>query len=76
VDGASSGERQVHVFDIIHQIMTTPLTFGTRDEARQEFLRWQQMAKDWNRTPMESPDFQSAEESLLSAVNAHRAEEN
>jgi V/A-type H+/Na+-transporting ATPase subunit A len=78
VDGASSAERQKHVFGIIHQILTTPLTFKTRDNARQEFLRWQQIAKDWNRIPMESPDFKITEEKLLSAVEKFRSagEEN
>ncbi|WFB34841.1 V-type ATP synthase subunit A [Kiritimatiellota bacterium B12222] len=78
VDGASSAERQTHVFGIIHQILTTPLTFATRDMARSEFLRWQQMAKDWNRIPMENPEFKTAEEKLMAAVEAHRAngEEN
>jgi hypothetical protein len=66
------------VFGIIHQILTTPLTFKTRDNARQEFLRWQQIAKDWNRIPMESPDFKITEEKLLSAVEKFRSagEEN
>ena len=74
VDGASSAERQVHVFQIIHDIMMAPLTFGSRDEARHEFLRWQQLAKDWNRIPMESPEFKTAEEGLLAAVAAHRTD--
>ncbi|MGA0368482.1 MAG: V-type ATP synthase subunit A, partial [Kiritimatiellia bacterium] len=60
VDGASSAERQTHVFGVIHQILTTPLTFKSRDNARQEFLRWQQMAKDWNRIPMDDPGFAAA----------------
>lgn len=78
VDGASSAERQKHVFSVIHGIMTTPLTFKTRDNARQEFLRWQQIAKDWNRIPMESPEFKTTEEKLVHAVEQHRStgEEN
>lgn len=73
VDGASSGDRQKHVFGVIHGILTTTLDFPTRDKARHEFLRWQQMAKDWNRIPMDSPDFGAKEKELLSAVGAHRA---
>jgi len=78
VDGASSAERQTHVFSVIHGILTTPLHFQNQDHARQEFLRWQQMAKDWNRIPMDSPDFAAKEKELLSAVDARRAtgEEN
>jgi len=78
VDGASSAERQVHVFDIIHRILTTPLTFSSRDEARHEFLRWQQLAKDWNRIPMESEEFAATEEKLCKAVETRRrdGEEN
>jgi len=78
VDGASSAERQKHVFGIIHQILTTPLTFKTRDNARQEFLRWQQIAKDWNRIPMDKPEFTPMETKLLDAVAKFRTvgEEN
>jgi V/A-type H+-transporting ATPase subunit A len=78
VDGSSSAERQQHVFGVIHRIMSTPLSFKTRDLARQSFVRWQQMAKDWNRTPIDSPEFKTAEEKLLQAVDANRAsgEEN
>lgn len=75
VDGASSAERQQHVFDVIHRILTTPLSFPTRDKARQEFVRWQQMAKDWNRVPMDQSEFATAEEHLMKAVNAHRADD-
>ncbi len=74
VDGSSSAERQQHVFGVIHRIMSTPLKFSSRGQARQEFVRWQQMAKDWNRIPMESPEFAEAERTLCSAVDAHRAD--
>ena len=61
VDGASSAERQQHVFEIIHTILTTTFDFKNRDKARREFVRWQQMAKDWNRVPMDHADFETAE---------------
>jgi V/A-type H+-transporting ATPase subunit A len=75
VDGASSADRQKHVFGVIHSILTTPLTFPTRDQARQEFVRWQQMAKDWNRIPMDDPGFAAAEKGLMQAVLAHRTDD-
>ncbi len=73
VDGASSAERQQHVFGIIHSIMSSDFSFPGKDQARQEFQRWQQMSKDWNRTPMDSPEFATAEAKLMDAVNAYRS---
>jgi len=73
VDGASSAERQVRVFGVIHRILTTPLTFKTRDQARHAFLRWQQTAKDWNRIPLEDAAFAETEKKLLEMVETHRA---
>jgi len=74
IDGASSAERQQHVFGVIHRILTTPLSFPGRDQARQEFVRWQQMAKDWNRIPLEDPGFAEQESKLLSSVDTHRTD--
>lgn len=74
VDGASSADRQQHVFGVINEILGAPLAFPSRDKARQEFVRWQQMAKDWNRTPMEDPGFAEQESNLLSAVKAFRTD--
>ena len=74
VDGSSTAERQKRVFGVIHGILTTPLQFQSRDAARKAFIHWQQIAKDWNRMPMESEEFETQEKKLLDAVNAHRAE--
>lgn len=73
VDGSSSAERQQHVFGVIHQILMTPLAFESRDAARKAFLAWQQIAKDWNRIPMDADDFTTQERKLIDAVNARRA---
>jgi len=73
VDGSSTADRQKQVFGVIHRILTTPLQFKTRDQARREFVHWQQTAKDWNRIPMESEKFAAAEKALLEAVETYRA---
>ncbi len=78
VDGSTSADRQKHVFSVIHAILTADLNFKSRDEARRTFIQWQQLAKDWNRMPMESDAFKQQEAKLTASVNDRRAsgEEN
>lgn len=73
IDGSSSKERQIHVFDIVHGILTTPMSFESADEARKHFVDWIQITKDWNRIDFGTPEFESAESDLLAKVNARRS---
>jgi V/A-type H+-transporting ATPase subunit A len=71
VDGASSTERQRHVFARLALIMAAETDFPDKDSARAFFQKLTQVTKDWNRAPMESAEFGAVEtrlESLLAEV--------
>lgn len=61
VDAATSAERQKYVFARIFKTLKTPLQFQDKDAARQFFQRLTQLTKDWNRAPMDSPEFKEFE---------------
>jgi V/A-type H+/Na+-transporting ATPase subunit A len=61
VDGASSAERQRHVFGVMFQILAASMRFADKDVARRFFQSLTQATKDWNRAPMESEDFRAIE---------------
>ena len=71
VDGASSAARQRHVFARLAGIMAAEADFPDKDAARAFFQTLTQVTKDWNRAPLESPEFGAVEarlESLLAEV--------
>jgi V/A-type H+-transporting ATPase subunit A len=71
VDGASSAERQLHVFARLAQIMAAETDFPDKDTARAFFQTLTQVSKDWNRAEMESAEFGAVEarlEGLLAEV--------
>ena len=61
VDGASSAERQRHVFARMAQITDAELDFPDRDAARAFFQRLTQVSRDWNRTAVDDAGFKTAE---------------
>ena len=72
VDGASSAERQRHVFARVARIMAAETDFPDKDSARAFFQALTQATKDWNRAPMESAEFGAVEarlESMLAEVS-------
>ncbi len=52
VDGASSAERQRHVFARIHDVLAADLAFADKDAARAFFQALTQVTKDWNRAEL------------------------
>ncbi len=64
VDGASSIERQRHVFARVALIMAAETDFPDKDTARAFFQTLTQVTKDWNRAPMESAEFGAVEARL------------
>jgi V/A-type H+-transporting ATPase subunit A len=64
VDGATSAERQRHVFARVARIMAADTDFPDKDTARAFFQALTQVTKDWNRVPMESAEFGALEERL------------
>ena len=74
VDGASSAERQRHVFAVISRILSAGLEFADKDAARSFFQTLTQATRDWNRAAMDESAFAAAEErvtGLLDEVTAH-----
>ncbi len=74
VDGASSAERQRHVFAVISRILSADLGFADKDAARSFFQTLTQATRDWNRAAMDEAAFAAAEErvaGLLDEVTAH-----
>ena len=72
VDGASSAERQRHVFARLARIMVAETDFPDKDTARAFFQTLTQVTKDWNRAPMESAEF-GAIEARLESMSAEVA---
>ena len=72
VDGATGPERQRFVFEKIHLILTSDVSFDSKDAARRSFQIWTQLAKDWNRIPMETAEFKETADRLLAKVDAAR----
>jgi V/A-type H+-transporting ATPase subunit A len=72
VDGASSAERQRHVFARLARIMAAETHFPDKDTARAFFQTLTQVTRDWNRAAMESAEFGAVEarlESMLAEVS-------
>ncbi len=74
VDAATSADRQKYVFSRIYKVLKTPLAFTEKEPARQFFQRLTQLTKDWNRAPMDSPEFKEFEtraEQMMAEVTSY-----
>jgi V/A-type H+/Na+-transporting ATPase subunit A len=74
VDGASSAERQQHVFDVVSSFLRADMMFEDKDAGRRFFHRITQVTRDWNRADMGSDEFsalQSKLENMVSEVSRH-----
>lgn len=69
VDGASSAERQIHVFGMLFGILDSKLNFADKDSARDFFHKLTQKTKDWNRVDMKDPEFKKMEEEMTAMVS-------
>ena len=62
VDGATSADRQKHVFGRLAKVLRTKMSFDSKEEARRFFQRLTQITKDWNRAAMDAPGFAELEQ--------------
>ena len=69
VDGATSAERQRHVFSVLSKILATEMDFPDKDTARRFFHKLTQLTKDWNRIPFGTEEFKKLETQLLSLAS-------
>jgi V/A-type H+/Na+-transporting ATPase subunit A len=60
VDAASPLERQRAIFDILERVVAIPFAFNDKNEARHRFGRFTQSFIDWNTTPAETPQYETA----------------
>ena len=60
VDAASPLERQRAIFDILERVVAIPFSFNDKNEARHRFARFTQSFIDWNTTPAETPQYETA----------------
>jgi len=68
VDGASSAERQKHVFGAMSNILSTDMQFQNKETARRFFHQLTQATKDWNRVDMDTTEFKALETKLNEMV--------
>jgi V/A-type H+-transporting ATPase subunit A len=74
VDGASTADRQQHVFSVIAGILKAKMTFKDKAVARRFFHRLTQATKDWNRVDMKDEAFKTAQvklEEMVAEVTDH-----
>ncbi|MFT7538576.1 MAG: V/A-type H+-transporting ATPase subunit A [Lysobacterales bacterium] len=63
-DEASSKERQIHVFDLVHEILSQEIHFEEKDLARRFFQELRQKFVNWNSSEFASDDFRTIEKEL------------
>lgn len=68
IDGATSAERQKHVFAFLFLVVSSQLKFHDKDKARHFFHQLTQKTKDWNRIEMNDPAFIKTEKELAGMV--------
>jgi V/A-type H+-transporting ATPase subunit A len=69
VDGATSEERQIHVFGVISHILKTEMNFDDKDAARRFFHQLTQTTKDWNRVEMNTGEFKDLQQKIENMVS-------
>lgn len=69
VDAACSLERQRHVFDLVHDILSTEFRFTQRDQARRFFNEMTQLFRNWNPVEFESDQFKQLEREIRQKLN-------
>ncbi|MDI6774093.1 MAG: V-type ATP synthase subunit A [Verrucomicrobiota bacterium] len=68
VDGASTAERQRHMFGVIGAILRAPTHFPDKTAARRFFHQLTQTTKEWNRAAMDDPEFKTLQERIENMV--------
>jgi V/A-type H+-transporting ATPase subunit A len=64
VDGATSAERQRHVFAYLTKVLAATTDFPDKDAARTFYQTLTQLTKDWNRAEMSGDEFLAIEARL------------
>ena len=74
VDGFTSADRQKHVFNVLTQIVDSPMKLVDKSNTRSYFNRLRQKFMDWNYTPWNSEQFAAVESQIYALLNEVRAD--
>jgi len=69
-DASTSVARQKIMFDVVEKALFTDYAFKEKDESRSFFMDLQQTFIDWNDKAMDTPEFASMKEALLTKISA------
>lgn len=64
IDGATSADRQKHVFGVLSRILASTMEFSDKTAARRFFHQLTQTTRDWNRIDIKQPDFKTVQERI------------
>jgi len=64
VDEATSKERQIYIFDFIHDILLSDFKLEDKEKALHFFQKLRQLVRTWNSSAWMSPEFKQIEEGI------------
>jgi V/A-type H+-transporting ATPase subunit A len=64
VDEATSGDRQIYIFDFIYHILESDFVFEDKDAALHFFQQLRQLFRGWNSVPWQSDEFEKTEREI------------
>ncbi len=68
VDGATRGERQVHMFNCVIDVLEADFQFDDKEKARRYMQEMRQLFIDWNYTAMDSKEFKALEKKISAKI--------
>ena len=75
VDEATSKERQIYIFDFIHDILLADFKLEDKEKALRFFQKLRQLLRTWNSSPWMSAEFKKLEEEISILLEEKRAPE-
>lgn len=68
VDEATSEERQIYIFNFIHNILFSEFKLEDKENARHFFQKLGQLFRTWNSSPWEGVEFRRIEEKIAALL--------
>jgi len=75
VDEATSKERQIYIFDFIHDILLSDFKLEDKEKALHFFQKLRQLVRTWNSSAWMSPEFKQIEEGISILLEEKRVRE-
>jgi V/A-type H+-transporting ATPase subunit A len=73
IDEATSGERQVYVFNFIYDLLESDFDLEDKEKALHFFQKLRQLMRTWNSCVWESAEFKKTEEEVSLLLEEKRA---